>query len=176
MKRLLFATLTVGLLSALALAQPPMRKPGEQEKRIGYFAGTWASEGEAKASPMGPGGKTSGRETCEWFSGGFHMICRGEGTSPTGKTTTQSTMGFDPEEKTYTFFMNSSMGDGFFVRGNVDGKVWTWPFENKIDGRVMKGRVTITEETPTSYTFKMETSTDSGKWTVLEESRARKVK
>ena len=175
MKRLLFAVLTVGILSAVAMAQPGMRKPGEEEKRISYFAGTWASQGETKASPMGPAGKTSGRETCEWFSGGYHLICRGEGTSPLGTIKTQSTMGYDSAEKTYTLFMNTSIGDGFFVRGNVNGKVWTWNFENKFEGKLMKGRVTITEETPTSYTFKMEMSSDGGPMVVIEESRAKKV-
>lgn len=176
MKRLLFAALMAGLFSTLSLAQPQMRKPGEEEKRIAYFVGTWVSEGEAKASPMGPGGKTSGRETCEWFAGGYHLICRGEGTNPMGSFKTQSTMGYDPEEKTYTFFMNTSMGDGFFVRGNVNGKVWTWNFENKVQGQTMKGRVTITEETPTSNLFKMEVMSEGGQWLVLEESRAKKVK
>jgi len=176
MKRLLFAAFTVGLFSTLALAQPQMRKPGDEEKRIGYFAGTWTSEGETKASPMGPAGKSSGRETCEWFPGGFHLVCRGEGTSPMGTGKTQSTMGYDPSEKTYTFYMNSSFGDGFFVRGNVAGKVWTWISESRMDGKVMKARVTITEEPPSAYTFKMETSVDGGPWAVAEETRARKVK
>jgi hypothetical protein len=175
MKRFLFAALTVGLLSTLALAQPPARKPGEEEKRIGFFAGTWAFEGESKGS-MGPAGKTSGRENCEWFPGGFHLVCRGEGTGPMGTAKSQSIMGYDPNEKTYTFFMNSSMGEGFFVRGNLAGKVWTWNSENKMEGKVMKARVTITEESPTGYSFKMETSVDGGPWTLAEEAKARKVK
>ncbi len=176
MKRFLFAALTAGLLSTLALAQPPSRKAGEEEKRIAYFAGTWTSEGEMKASPMGPAGKTSGTETCEWFPGGFHLVCRGEGTGPMGTGKNQSIMGYDPSEKTYTFYMNSSLGDGFFVRGNVAGKVWTWNFENKMEGKVMKTRVTITEESPTAYSFKMESSVDGGPWTLIEEAKVRKVK
>ena len=159
---MLFAAFTFGLFSTLALAQPQMRKPGEEEKRIGYFAGTWTSEGETKASPMGPAGKTSGRETCEWFPGGFHLVCRGEGTSPMGTGKTQSTLGYDPIEKTYTFYMNTSSGDGFFVRGNVAGKVWTWISESKMDGKVMEIRVTITGESPSAQTFKMESSVDGG--------------
>jgi len=176
MKRFLFVALAVGLLSTLALAQPPMRKAGEEEKRIAYFAGTWTSEGEMKASPMGPAGKTSGRETCEWFPGGFHLVCRGEGTNAMGVGKYQTITGYDPTEKTYTFFMNSSFGDGFFVRGNVTDKVWTWNFENKMEGKVMKTRVTITEESPTAYSFKMESSVDGGPWTLIEEAKVRKVK
>ena len=176
MKRLLLAAMAASLLSTLALAQPQMRKPGEEEKRLAFFTGTWVSEGETKASPMGPAGKTSGRETCEMFAGGFHLFCRGEATTPMGSFKTQSTMGYDPEEKTYTFFMNTSMGDGFFVRGNVNGKVWTWNFENKMQGQLVKGRVTITEESPTSQTFKMEMMGQGGQWMVLEEARAKKVK
>jgi Protein of unknown function (DUF1579) len=176
MKKLLFAALTAGLLSTPALAQPPARKPGEEEKRIGFFAGTWTFEGEVKASPMGPAGKSSGRDTCEWFPGAFHLVCRGEGTSPMGTSKSQSIFGYDPNEKTYTFYLNSSLGDGFFGRGNVSGKVWTWNFENKMEGKLMKGRVTITEESPTAYSFKTESSVDGGPWTLIEEAKARKVK
>lgn len=65
---------------------------------------------------------------------------------------------------------------GFFVRGQVAGKVWTWNFENAMEGKVMKGRATITEESPTAYTFKLEMSVDGGPMAVVEEGKATKAK
>jgi hypothetical protein len=158
-----------------AIAQAPeARKPGAEEKRIEYFAGKWSFAGEAKASPMGPAGKMTASETCALASGGFFMVCQSDGTGPTGPVKSQSIMGYDPMEKTYTYYVHNSQGIGFFVRGQVAGKVWTWNFENRMNGKVMKGRVTVTEETPTSYAFKMEASFDGGPMAVVEEGKATK--
>jgi Protein of unknown function (DUF1579) len=176
MRMIALAALAVGIFVSGVSAQPAPRKPGEEEKRIGYFAGQWVFEGEAKATPMGPGGKISARETCEWFTGGFHVVCRSDGTSPRGSGKGQSTMGYDPIEKTYTFYAISSLGEGFFVRGTVNGPVWTWNSESTVEGKLIKIRVTITEESPMAYAFKMEGSFDNGPWTVMEEGRAKKVK
>jgi hypothetical protein len=85
-------------------------------------------------------------------------------------------MGYDPNEKTYTYYANSSQGEGFFVRGNVSGMVWTWNSESKMDGKLVKIRVTVTEQSPTSYAFKLEGSFDGSPWAVLEEGKATKAK
>ena len=176
MKRIAAAALAVGVLVTGAFAQMAARKPGAEQTRIGYFAGKWNMEGESKPSPMGPGGKFKGKETCEWFAGGFQLVCHSEGTGPMGAMKGQSTMGYDPAEKTYTYYAISSLGDGFFVRGNVSGQVWTWNTESMVNGKSMKARVTITEESPTAYSFKMEGSFDGGEWAVLEEAKATKAK
>lgn len=176
MKRTAAAALAIGVLVTGIFAQVPAPKPGAEQIRIGYFAGKWSLEGEAKPSPMGPGGKVKAKETCEWFSGGFQLVCHSEGTSPRGSAKGQSVMGYDPAEKTYTYYAISSLGDGFFVRGNVSGQVWTWNTETTVDGKQMKARVTITEESPTSYAFKMEASVDGGDWAVIEEAKATKSK
>ena len=112
MKRIAAAALAVGVLVTGAFAQMAARKPGAEQTRIGYFAGKWNMEGESKPSPMGPGGKFKGKETCEWFAGGFQLVCHSEGTGPMGAMKGQSTMGYDPAEKTYTYYAISSLGDG----------------------------------------------------------------
>jgi len=176
MKRIVIAALGIGVLVSGVFAQTPPRKPGDEQKRIGYFAGRWNFEGEAKPSPMGPGGKFTASETCEWFAGGFHLVCHSEGTGPMGAIQGRSVMGYDPSEKTYTYYALNNLGDGFFVRGTVSGQVWTWNSESKVNGKLMKVLVTITEQSPTSYGFKMEASFDGGAWAVLEEAKATKAK
>lgn len=173
MKLMLTAALAIGVLATPMNAQE-RPKPGPEQARIGYFAGQWKFEGESKGSPMGPPGKISMMETCEWFAGGFHLVCRSEGTTPVGAVTGQAVMGYDPAEQTYTYYAISSVGDGFFVRGHVDGKVWTWTLQSTMEGQTMKFRATITEESPAAYSFRLESSVADGDWMVVEEGRATK--
>lgn len=177
MRSKLTAVFAVALLTSGGAAwQPPQApKPGPEQKRIGYFAGDWRFEGEAKPSPMGPGGKITALESCSWFAGGFHLVCRTKGTGPMGPSTTQSTMAYDAGRKAYTYHSINSMGSVIFVRGQVDGKVWTWSDDMTIDGKAMKIRATVTEESPTAYSFKLEAG-DGGAMAVVEEGRATKVK
>ena len=84
MKVIVATAVTLVLASAPALSQAPQMKPGPEHKRIGYFAGTWTFQGEAKQSPIGPAGKISSSETCEWLAGGFQLSCRSKGTGPRG--------------------------------------------------------------------------------------------
>jgi hypothetical protein len=177
MKPILSAAVALSVLTTAGAAQAPQpMKPGPEQKRIGYFAGQWNFQGEAKASPMGPAGKISATESCDWFAGGFHLVCRSKGTGPMGAATSQSIMAYDPGRKAYTYHSISSLGHAIFVRGNVDGKVWTWNDEINADGKPMKIRATVTEETPTSYSFKLEASAGGAPMAVVEEGKATKVK
>lgn len=171
MRCLIAPALAVGLLATPALSQEAA-KPGPQHARIGYFAGTWEFSGEVQASPMGPGGKISGSETCEWFAGGFQLVCRGDMTGPRGPAKSASIWAYDPMQQAYTFYGYNSMGEAFHVTGNVAAKVWTWNAEFPVEGASMKLKATITEESPTAYSYKLETSMDGTTWTAMEEGRA----
>jgi hypothetical protein len=175
MRSQLATVMAVACLTTTTIAQAP-RKPGAEEKRIEFFAGKWTITGEAKDSPMGPAGKMTGTESCAWHTGGFFMVCHSDGTGPMGQTRGQTITGYDPAEKTYTYYAFNNLGMGFFVRGQVAGKVWTWNFENNVEGKVVKGRATITEESPTAYAFKLEMSMDGGPMAVVEEGKATKAK
>jgi hypothetical protein len=150
-------------------------KPGPEQARIGFFAGTWQYEGEAQASPMGPGGKITGTDNCQWFAGGFQLICQGDGTGPRGAMKNGSIWGFDPAQGKYTYYGYNSMGEGFFVLGTVQGKVWTWTADMPAGGgATVKIRAILTEQTPTQYSLKVESSADGTTWNTMEEGRATK--
>lgn len=149
--------------------------PGPEHKRIAYFAGQWNYEGEAKDSPLGPGGKFSGTETCEWFAGGFQLVCRSKGTGPKGAGTGMSVMSYDPARKAYSYYAISSFGDNIFVRGQVQEKIWTWADEVTVDGKKVKIVATVTEESPTSSSFKLEAGVDGGPMTVVEQGKSTRV-
>src|SRR5262245_8886364 len=107
MKRMTLASLGVCTLVVLgaqviALGQakaPAPPKPGPEHQRLAYMVGKWTGEGEMKASPMGPGGKITSVDTCEWFDGHFSVICHSEGKSPSGPMKSVGILSYSPEEK-----------------------------------------------------------------------------
>jgi hypothetical protein len=173
MQRLIAPALAVGLFAASASAQEAL-KPGPEHARMAYFAGTWDFAGESKDSPMGPGGKMSGTDTCEWFAGGFQLVCRGEATGPRGAVKSGAIWAWDPYQTAYTYFGYNNLGESFLVTGAVAGKVWTWNAEFPSETGSAKLRVTLTEESPTAYAYRMEMSGDGASWMVVEEGRATK--
>lgn len=165
------------MLASLALAAPAAAQdaaPAAPHEALAYFVGDWKFTGEAAPGPMGPGGPINTAESCEWFEGGFQVVCNGEASTPRGTAQTHAIMAYEPATASYTYYGMNSMGDTFFVRGKRDGKVWTWEDEMKVEGKPMKFKVTLTEDSPTAYAFQMEGSYDGSPWGVLEHGTATK--
>ena len=152
--------LAVGLVMAQGPAKAP--KPGPDHKRMGYFVGTWTGEAESKASPFGPAGKSSSTQTCEWYNGGFALVCNDTGSAGPVQWKGTSLMAYDPETKMYRYSSVNNMGESDQATGTVKGKVWTWTSEGKKGGKPFKGVFTITEVSPTSYTYKWDASFGGG--------------
>jgi Protein of unknown function (DUF1579) len=154
-------------------AQPP--KPGPEAQKLAYYVGMWQTEGEITAGPLRDAFKFSETGTCEWFAGGFHLVCRHEGTRPAGKVTDLSIVAYDATAKGYTYFTISSLGDTARVTGSLKGNTWTFLWDGKVAGKPARFRYTEVQMSPTSYTFKTERSVAGGPWRVLEEGKATKV-
>lgn len=167
------------LVGAVAApAQPPQAsKPGPEHKRLDYFVGKWAHTGELKPGPMGPGGKMSWIDTCEWFEGGFAVVCRSEGKGPMGPMKGIGILGYSPEEKVYTYFGadNSPMAMTSVPKGTVQGDTWTYHDEGMMGGQKVKTRVTIKQVSPTEQAFTMEMQGADGKWMPMMESKGTKM-
>ena len=180
MKRLLVIIVLALAVPCLAFGQPQTAqppKPGPEVQKLAYTLGTWKTEGEAKAgNPFGPAGKFSGTGTCEWFAGGFHLVCRGESTGPAGKATNLSIAGYDAEAKVYTYYTIASLGWSETAKGSLSGNTWTWLSDGKAAGKPAKFRYTEVLVSPTSSTFKAEYSVEGGPWIVAEEGKSTKVK
>jgi len=173
MRRLPVVIVVLSLaLPCLAHAQPPT--PGPEVQKLAYFLGTWQGENELKGGTLS--GHISGRNVCEWFAGGFHLLCRNESTGPAGRHWELSVRAYDEETKTYSFYVIGSSGVTVFAKGSLAGTTWTWLWDEKGWGKPATYRITQVLVSPTSYTFAIEESVTGGPWTVLEKGKATKVK
>ena len=158
-----------------AVAQAPAApKPGPEHKPLGYFVGKWTSESELKPGPFGPGGKMTSQDTCEWFAGGFQVVCRGQGSGAMGPMTSLGIIAYSAPDKTYTYYGIDSMGTGELSTGNRHGNTWTFTSTSSMGGETFKSRYTMVETSPTAYTFKWETSPDGAKWSTMMEGKTTK--
>lgn len=178
MKRVLAVYAVAAFLFALMVqAQAPqMPKPGPELKQLDYFMGTWKMEGETKPSAYGPGGKVTETDHSEWMPGGFFLLTHSETKSPMGEAKGLSIMGYKADDKVYTYHEFDSMGETISATGTVEGDAWTWQSEDKMGGKMVKGRYTVKVLSPTSYTFKFEMASDTGAWNTVMEGNATKTK
>lgn len=177
MRRLLTSGLFLAwVLSAVlaAQAQMEMPKPAPELKKVDYFAGAWKMDGAMKPGPMGPGGKVTGSEHNKWMDGGFFLESHSEFSGPMGRSTGVAFMGYDINDKAYTYDEFNSVGEAVHSKGMVEGDTWTWTNEEKMNGQTWKGRFTIKVLTPNSYNFKFEMSEDGTNWMPMMDGTATK--
>ena len=155
---------------------PAQPKPGPEIGKLAYYVGSWRGEGEAKAGPFGPGGKLSSSTTCEWFDGGFHLVCRGEEHGPTGTRTFLNIRAYDEKTQAYTEYGISNLGETEYnTGGTIVGNKKTFAFDMDIDGKPTKLRYVEVQLSPTLYTYEAAASTDGGPWTVIAAGKVTRV-
>ena len=177
MKKIRLAVLlTSGLLAAALSVRAEEKKieaprPPPEVKKLGYFFGTWSSEAEVKPNPFLPAGHYTWIEKCDWYPGGFHLLCYTAGKGPAGGTHGLSILFYKPEEKSYTYWGIDDSGHSEASRGTVVGNNWTYTSDEKMAGKTLHGRYSMTTS-ETSYTFKYETSEDGRNWTLVMEGKS----
>jgi hypothetical protein len=166
--------ISAGFGAALALASPEAPKPGPETKKLEVFAGKWKGESDMKPGPWGPGGKMTSESECTWFEGGFELVCRETGKGAMGNMKSEAVLGWNGEEKVYKYMGFDSMGMMGSASGTVSGSTWSWTGEDKMGGKVIKSRYTIVVPSPTTQTFKWETSEDGKTWSTAAEGKSTK--
>jgi hypothetical protein len=165
--------------TAFVVAQGPGEapKPGPEHEKLGFFVGKWKFEGELQPNPFMPGGKFTGSETCEWFEGGFAVVCHSEGSGPMGSTKGLAIMGYSAEEQVYTYYgvENGPMVMASVPRGSVQGDTWTYTDEAKMGGKLVKSRFIIQQTSPTGYTFRWEMPGEDGNWMTIMDGKSAKA-
>ncbi|MGA8150648.1 MAG: DUF1579 family protein [Terriglobales bacterium] len=179
MKRISMPALLTAVLLAIALqsqAQMEMPKPAPELQKLDYFLGTWTLEGDLKPGPMGPGGKMTETEICKWMDGGYFLTLSSDFKSSMGNGTGIAYMGWNADDKVYTFDEFDSLGEAEHSKGTLDGDTWTWSGEDKMAGQMVKNHFIIKQLSPTSYTFKFEMSMDGTTYTTVMDGKATKQK
>lgn len=175
MKRWIVLTAAAAFTAGAALADQHTEapKPGPDTRKLEAFAGKWKGESTVQAGPWGPGGKMTSDQECKWFAGGFQLVCTEDGTGFLGKTRGQFALGWSPEDKYYKYMGYDSTGMMGWATGTLAGNVWSWSGEDKMGGKMVKSKYTITLTSPTTQTFKWEASDDGGKtWKTLAEGKS----
>jgi hypothetical protein len=158
-----------------AIAQTP--RPGPEIQKLGYYVGSWRGEGEAKGGPFGPTGKLSSTTTCEWFAGGFQLVCRGQESGPTGQRTFLNIRSYDGAAKSYSEYGISSFGETEYnTGGSIVGNTRTFNMTAQLQGKPAKLKYTEVQLSPTLFTYQAEVSADGGPWTTIAEGKVTKVK
>ena len=167
----LFAML--GFVAAIsAQTGPQLPKPGGELKRLDYFAGNWIVHGEGTS-----GIKFTRNHHAYWLVGGFFLVSNDEWTSPAGNGAELTVMGYDSDEKVYTYHAFNSEAEDIFAKCTVNSKTWICTSKQKLDGQMVKGRATTNEVSPTSYSFKFEVAPEgTGDFQTVMEGTATKVK
>jgi hypothetical protein len=175
---------SVGLALGVAAAQAQEKKQekkmevpkaGPEQQKLAYFIGTWKSAGDIKENPMMPAGKMTSTDSCDWFHGGFFVVCHSTGTSPMGASHGLFILGYSNEKQAYTYYGIDSLGFAGMSQGKIEGGTWAYTSEEKMGEKTVHGRYTMNELSPTSYTFKYETSEDGQKWSLVMEGQATKA-
>ena len=166
--------LLIGLLLALSVvssAQMPMPKPAPELKQADWMVGKWKIDGDAKPSPMGPGGKMTMTEDIDWMQGGFFLVSHSHFSGAgMGEGSGISIIGYDTDAKKFTYNEFNSWGEASKSMGTIDGKTWTWLGED----RMGKGKFIMNVTSPTSYTFEYDMSQDGTNWTTVMTGTATK--
>ena len=173
--------LTMCVLASVTLAQAPQQppKPGPEQEWMGCMVGHSTGEADVKASPFGPAGKFTYTEDIEWFPGGFFLLMHWEGKGPRGAFKGLTVMGYNAEEKVYTLHaFDGSRGETYTSKGTMQGDTWTVTSEGKMGGKPVKSRYIGKGicQPSSSFTFKIENSTEGGPWLTIMEGKATKTK
>jgi hypothetical protein len=160
--------------SVPCLGQPPQQTlvPSSEHQRMGYFVGDWKLRGTMNVSPNVPGGDFTSTEHSEWVTGGFFLETHSNMKSVMGDIRSVRVMEYNPDDKIYTYNAYNSLGEHQMAIGHVLDNTWAWTSEAKMNGVIAKGRYTITVVSPSVYTFRYETLTPAGSWSIVMEGKA----
>ena len=166
-------------LSTFALAQAPMQSNPSgvlpQHQRMSFFLGDWEATGTSKISPKSPAVPFKLKEHGGWVTDGYFLETKSSMKSDLGTVNSQRVMGYNVEDQTYTYNVYNSLGEHQVALGHLNGNTWTWNSEEKLNGIIVKGRYTIVETGPNSFTFKSEVADPKGGWVTVMEGTAQRA-
>lgn len=121
---------------------PEGAKPSPAMKRLERLVGTWHIKGR---TPESNGNNILGRMTCEWMSGGFFLMQRGEIQFDGSTIESLEIIGYDPASDTFRASVYTNMTGAVLAYGwNVQVDTVThWTEGNKYTGTFSKDGRTL---------------------------------
>jgi hypothetical protein len=175
----LFLSSTAWLASAQTPAGTQSKPPQQQaqaqptpQQMMGYFAGDWSLTGTAKISPNSPSAPFSSTEHGEWLPGGYFLEIRSVSHGPLGDVHGVRMMEYNTEKSLFTYNAYNSLGEHQIAICKVQGDIWVWNADEKMNGIAVKGRHTLTLTSPNSYNYKSEVQKPDGGWVTVAEGKA----
>src|SRR6476620_3123939 len=80
----------------------------------------------SQAGPMGPGGKFTGTNRVQGMECGCFRVTHAEFKGAMGKGMETAYMGYDSNDKVYTYDSFNTLGEADHAKGNVNGNTWIW--------------------------------------------------
>lgn len=161
-------------IGAFAQAQAP--QPGPEASRLAMFVGNWQYEGAAKASPVGPAAKISGKQTGRLLVGGFALEFTGEETGALGGVKFGEVDVYDPASKSNRYLGYQNDGSLWQGSSSFEGNVLKFSGSQTVKGVSywVRGSITFAADAK-SYTQQAEISTDGKTWAPWFELKCTKV-
>jgi len=172
---LIAATCFVGAAFSQQPSQSPAPSPGL--KALDVWVGDWTTETDVTTTPLGPGGKFSGKLTVRWILNGFFLEMRVQMNGNGVDLEWIQFNWYDAAAKNYPAQGYTSFGITFSGSATVSDNVWTVAWTQSTGGIQYNCRqATAFAADGMSYTSKTEISTDGKTWTLWNESKGTKVK
>jgi hypothetical protein len=166
-------------LSSLAIAQAPQQANPSgvlpQHQRMSFFLGDWTASGTSKISPKGKSAPFTLKEHGDWVTDGYFLETKTSIKSDLGHVNSVRVMGYNVEDKVYTYNVYNSLGEHQLAVGHLNGNTWTWDSAEKLNGVTVKGRYSVVETGPDTFTFKSEVADPKGGWVTVMEGKAQRA-
>jgi len=176
MHRILILTV---LVATFALAQAPQQPSPSgvlpQHQAMGFFLGDWTASGTAKISSNTPAAPFTLKEHGDWVNDGYFLETKTSMKGAMGTVNSVRVMGYNVQDKVYTYNVYNSLGEHQEALGHVSGNTCTWDSAEKLNGVAVKGRYVITLTGPNSFDFKSEVADPKGGWVTVMEGKAVRV-
>ena len=175
LKHLLFPVLLVSsaAFGQMAFGQAPKVLKDSGMKKLAVFLGSWRAEN----SPDTNGNvNISAVYTCQWSPNGNYLIADQRVTSNGRTTNNLSIYSYDPQKDTYLLSLVGVPGmQPFSIPVTYKGDELYYLNEYMDNGKKVYGRTVNTFFSPTSYTYKVQSSADGVVWITSMEGKAVKT-